>query len=250
MLNTKIDEKAILSAITAEQLDSARQVAKEQNISLHTCIYQLGLMDEEDFLKKIADSAGAGFIDLTSVEIEPPAVEAVSANIATHYNIMPVRIEADTLIAATCEPFFDELTREVGLVLDCKFKIAFVLATAEAIRKTIRKHYGLGAATVEQMALVENLQQSAEDVSDSLDGDEKQDASVIKLVNQILADAIKAGATDIHIEPYEDELRARYRIDGILQNAPLPASARFFREGITSRVKIFSGLDLAEKRLP
>jgi type II secretory ATPase GspE/PulE/Tfp pilus assembly ATPase PilB-like protein len=208
------------------------------------------LADEEDFLKKIGNSTGVGFIDLASAEIEESAIEAVTANIATHYNIMPVQLQADKLIAATCEPFFEELTRELQLVLDAKFKIEFVLATAEAIQKSIRKHYGLGAATVEQMALVEDLQQSTEGTSDLLDNDEKQDASVIKLVNQILADAIKADATDIHIEPYEDELRARYRIDGILQNAPLPQSARFFKEGIISRVKIFSGLDIAEKRLP
>ena len=250
MLNAKINNKAILSVITDEQLNSARQVAKQQNISLHKCIYQLGLADEEDFLKKIGNSTGVGFIDLASAEIEESAIEAVTANIATHYNIMPVQLQADKLTAATCEPFFEELNREIRLVLDSNYEIEFVLATAEAIQKSIRKHYGLGAATVEQMALVEDLQQSTEGTSDLLDNDEKQDASVIKLVNQILADAIKAGATDIHIEPYEDELRARYRIDGILQNAPLPQSARFFKEGIISRVKIFSGLDIAEKRLP
>jgi type II secretory ATPase GspE/PulE/Tfp pilus assembly ATPase PilB-like protein len=83
-----------------------------------------------------------------------------------------------------------------------------------------------------------------------MDGDKSKDASVIKLVNQILADAISAGATDIHIEPYEDELKAKYRVDGILHDAGLPQNVRFFREGITSRIKIMSGLDIAEKRLP
>ena len=250
MLNTKINEKAILSVITADQLTNAGQLAMERNISLHKCIYQLGFTDEDSFLRKISQTTGVGFIDLTSADIQPQAIEAVTANIVTHYNIIPVALSENILTAATCEPFFDELARELTLVLDSKFKINFVLATEGAIQKSIRKHYGLGAATVEQMALVENLQPSAEGSGDLLDSDEKQDASVIKLVNQILADAIKAGATDIHIEPYENELRARYRIDGILQNAPLPQSARFFREGITSRVKIFSGLDIAEKRLP
>lgn len=250
MLNMKINEKAILSAISADQLANATQIAKDQGISLHKCIYQLGLSEEEVFLKKIAQATNTSFIDLESVEIEQAAAEAVTANIATHYNIVPVKLDANRLTAATCEPFFDELAGEVSLVLDSKFEIEFVLATEEAIQKSIRKHYGLGAATVEQMALVEDVHQLADGTGDILDSDEKQDASVIKLVNQILEDAIKAGATDIHIEPYENELRARYRIDGLLQNAPLPASARFFREGITSRVKIFSGLDIAEKRLP
>ena len=83
-----------------------------------------------------------------------------------------------------------------------------------------------------------------------MDESKAREASVIKLVNQLLADAINSGATDIHIEPYENDLKVRYRIDGVLHDAGIPGTVRYFREGITSRIKIMSGLDIAEKRLP
>jgi general secretion pathway protein E/type IV pilus assembly protein PilB len=134
--------------------------------------------------------------------------------------------------------------------LDNAYKIGFVLATSESIKRTVRKCYGLGAATVEQMVTSEQIIDNTAQRTDLMDESKVRDASVVKLVNQLLADAIGAGATDIHIEPYEDRLKARYRIDGMLLDAGLPGTARFFREGITSRIKIMSGLDIAEKRLP
>jgi type II secretory ATPase GspE/PulE/Tfp pilus assembly ATPase PilB-like protein len=100
------------------------------------------------------------------------------------------------------------------------------------------------------MVTAEEIDGAAAQKKDLMDESKAREASVIKLVNQVLADAINAGATDIHIEPYEDDLRVRYRIDGILHDAGVPGTVRFFREGIASRIKIISGLDIAEKRLP
>jgi general secretion pathway protein E/type IV pilus assembly protein PilB len=125
------------------------------------------------------------------------------------------------------------------------------LAPAEAIRREIKKRLGVGADTLDTLKDDVNFQ-----VLDDEDGDDgdldkaAEDASIIRFVNQILGDAIELRATDVHLEPFEDELRIRYRIDGVLQDAPVPAQIKRFQPAIVSRVKILSHLNIAEKRLP
>jgi len=239
-----------IAGLTAEQIQVARSEASKQGVALHQAIYSLGFADETNLLAVVAEKTGIEFLDIQSKMIESEIFDQISANIASHYNIVPIRKTNNILWLATSDPFFHALKNEIELVLDNSHKIEFVLATFESIKNTVRKAYGLGAATVEQMSNGRDTKDSVHEKKDLMDGDKSKDASVIKLVNQILADAISAAATDIHIEPYEDELKAKYRVDGILHDAGLPQNVRFFREGITSRIKIMSGLDIAEKRLP
>ena len=239
-----------IAGLTEEQIQAARLEASKQGIGLHLAVYNLGFTDEASFLAAAAEKTGVEFLDMQNSVIDSEILKQISANIASHYNIVPVRKTDHVLWLATSDPFFHKIKNEIELVLDNSHKVEFVLATSEAIKKTVRKAYGLGAATVEQMSGGRDEKDTVLEKQDLMDGDKSKDASVIKLVNQILADAISAGATDIHIEPYEDELKAKYRVDGILHDAGLPQNVRFFREGITSRIKIMSGLDIAEKRLP
>lgn len=239
-----------IAGLTAEQIQAARGESARQGIGLHQAIYKLGFADETTFLAAAAEKTGVEFLDIQNNLAESEILKQISANIATHYNIVPVKKDDRILWLATSDPFFHRMKKEIQLVLDNSHKIEFVLATSESIKKTVRKAYGLGAATVEQMSDGRDEKDAVLEKQDLADGDQSKDASVIKLVNQLLADAISAGATDIHIEPYEDELKAKYRVDGILHDAGLPVNVRFFREGITSRIKIMSGLDIAEKRLP
>jgi type II secretory ATPase GspE/PulE/Tfp pilus assembly ATPase PilB-like protein len=239
-----------LAGLTEEQLQAARVEADRQKITLREGILKLGLVDETELLTAAAERIGVQFLNLSDADIDSDVIKAVSANVASHYNIIPIKIVGDSLHLATCDPFTQDLKNEIELVLDHSHKIEFALATSESIKKAIRKVYGVGAATVEQMVSTETIETTTTYKKDLLDESKAREASVIKLVNQILTDAISAGATDIHIEPYEDILRVRYRIDGILHDAGAPATVRFFKEGITSRIKIISGLDIAEKRLP
>jgi len=239
-----------LAGLTQEQLQVARAEAARQNISLRESILKLGAVSETQLLTSVAERTGLKFLNISEADIESAAQQAVTANIASHYNVIPLKIVGNTLWLATSDPFFPDMRSEIELVLGNAYKIGFVLATSESIKRTVRKCYGLGAATVEQMVTSEQIIDNTAQRTDLMDESEVRDASVVKLVNQLLADAIGGGATDIHIEPYEDRLKARYRIDGMLLDAGLPGTARFFREGITSRIKILSGLDIAEKRLP
>ena len=126
-----------------------------------------------------------------------------------------------------------------------------VLATEEEISRVIKQHYGVGGQTVEEMISVDDLE-VVSDVDDQ-GGDileAAQEATVVKLVNEILVEAIRDRASDIHIEPFEDDLRIRYRIDGVLHTTHVPPEIRRFQNAIISRIKILSNLNIAERRLP
>ncbi|MFC1677103.1 GspE/PulE family protein [Planctomycetota bacterium] len=239
-----------LAGLTDEQLKAARSEAQKQRIGLHESIIKLGFLSERDFLVAAAKKSGIGFVEISGDNIADDALEAVTANIASYYSIIPIKITNKTLLVATSNPFIETIKSEIQFALDNSHDLEFVLATSSAIENAVRKSYGLAAATVEQMVTDQTIEKAQADKEDLIDQDKAYDASVIKLVNQLLADAVSSDATDIHIEPYENQLKAKYRIDGMLHDVALPSTVRFFREGITSRIKIISGLDIAEKRLP
>lgn len=240
-----------LAGLTAEQLKAARQHAALQKISLMESILKLGLVGERELLLAAAEMYGLEFIDISTLSFEEHVLNIACAHVTTYYHVMPIKItDTNILWVATSNPFQANFERELELVLDVPYKVKFVLSTHESIKNAIRKYYGVGAATVEKMVANERLDENVSQLEDLTVENQARDASVIKLVNQILADAINAGSTDIHFEPHEDNLRVRYRTDGILHDSGVPASVRLFRDGIISRIKILAGLDIAEKRLP
>jgi len=236
--------------ITEEQLHVANTEAAKHKISLHESIIKLGFANEKDLLSELAARYKLDFVEITNFNIDNEAIQIINANMASHYNIFPLKIVDNILQIATANPFNKNMKSEIELLLDNKYKIQFILTTSDSIKKGIRKAYGVGAATVEQMVTTEEIDNTKTNNTDLTNENKVREASIIKLVNQILADAISSGTTDIHIEPYENDLRVKYRIDGVLHDAGIPQTVRFFREGITSRIKIMSGLDIAEKRLP
>ena len=236
--------------ITEEQLQVARTEATKQKIPLHESIIKLGFTSEKELLAEMALKNGLEFSEITNFNIDDEALRIINANIASHYNIFPLKKIGNTLQIATSNPFNKNIKNEIELLLDNKYTILFVLTTSDSIKKGVRKAYGVGAATVEQMVTTEELDNNKASNTDLTNENKVREASIIKLVNQILADAISSGTTDIHIEPYENDLKVKYRIDGVLHDAGIPNTVKFFREGIASRIKIMSGLDIAEKRLP
>ena len=126
-----------------------------------------------------------------------------------------------------------------------------LLAPSHAIQQKMKKHLGVGADTLDTLEEEAGLEVIDDFADEDVDLDEAaKDASIIKFVNQVLSDAVALRATDVHIEPFEDELRIRYRIDGVLQDVPVPSQIKRYQPAIVSRVKILSHLDIAEKRLP
>jgi len=177
---------------------------------------------------------------------EPEAVSRVTARIATHYGVMPIRIDpGDVLVVAMEEPSDLDVLDELGLALNCR--VRGERASKQAIAEAVKEAYGVGAETLEK--LIDGSETAAAETDASID-DMSADASITKFVNQIIVDAYNTRATDIHIEPFENKLRVRYRIDGLLFDARIPESIRHFRDSITSRIKIMANLDIAERRLP
>ena len=252
MITDKLAARSALAEISLpeEQIEAAISLAEKKKIPVHKAVIQLGLLSEKQILQKLAQNQHSQFAELSQAVIQSQAVKSVQPKVATHYNIMPIKLQDSILTVVASDPFDHGLAHELGIVLGNAFEIQTVFACEEDIQKTIRKCYGLGAATVEKLTSAEIIDSQRDINIDLLDQELLGDASVIKLVNQILVDAIKADATDIHIEPHENHLNTRYRIDGLLHDAGMPPTMRYFRDGITSRIKIMSGLDIAEKRLP
>jgi type IV pilus assembly protein PilB len=252
--------------ITAEQLQEALNYQRQHGGKLGYNLIKLGLIKDEEITALLSKQYGVPSIALGQFEIDPGVVKLVPAETAQKYQIVPLSRSGATLTIAMTDP------TNVFAMDDIKFMTGYnvepVVASETAVIEAIQKYYGVkpggGAATasalevaskaLEEMPMlateggdVEVLEEF-EEISVEALAKQGEEAPVIKLVNVILMSAIQKGASDIHIEPYEKELRVRYRIDGILYNIMQPPMK--FRDAITSRIKIMSKLDIAEKRLP
>src|SRR5438445_1241971 len=206
------------------------------------------LKTEEDVLRWLAQEYDVAYTALEEIEPDRQLLSLFPARILLKEQLLPLRRTNGTVEVATSRLFatqgLDALKTMTGL------RLQPVLAPAEAIEREMKKRLGVGADTIDTLdeeAPFQVVDENKEDTN--LDG-AAEDASIIRFVNQVLKDAIELRASDIHLEPFEDELRIRYRIDGVLQEVPVPAQVKRFQPAIVSRVKILSHLNIAEKRLP
>jgi len=216
------------------------------------------LRSEEDVLRWVAQEYDVRFTDLRDIEPDRHLLSQFPARVLLKHEILPLRSVNGSVEVATSRLFategLDTLATLTGM------RITAVLAPGEAIQREMKKRLGVGADTLDTLEEEASLQVVEEGgafsgsgalAEDDVDLDEAAgDASIIRFVNQVLADAIALRATDIHLEPFENELRIRYRIDGVLQEVPVPSQLKRYQPAIVSRVKILSHLDIAEKRLP
>jgi type II secretion system protein E len=210
---------------------------------------QKKLESEEEVLRWLAKEYGLGYTTLENVEPDRELLSLFPARVLLKEELLPLQRVNGVIEVATSRLFatqgLDTLKTLTGL------KVKPILAPTEAIRREMKSRLGVGADTIDTLDDVAPLQV----VDESGEGDSNlenaaEDASIIKFVNQVLTDAIELRASDIHLEPFEDQLRIRYRIDGVLQEIPVPAQIKRFQPAIVSRVKILSHLNIAEKRLP
>jgi len=228
-----------LSAIDADAI--TRQAGKGAAFS--------SAQSEDDVLRWLATEYAVAYTALDDVEPDRQLLSLFPARILLKEQLLPLRRTNGTVEVATSRLFatqgLDALKTMTGL------KLKPVLAPREAIEREIKKRLGVGADTIgtlDEETAFEVVDENGDEDSD-LDS-AAEDASIIRFVNQVLKDAIELRASDIHLEPFEDELRIRYRIDGVLQEVPVPAQIKRFQPAIVSRVKILSHLNIAEKRLP
>src|SRR3954470_3766323 len=205
-----------------------------------------GGVSEEAFLQKLAATLGWPYLDLPKVTITADAQKRISTKVAFQYGVLPTKFENETLQVAVSNPFDTSLLNAVQFDAGCA--VEFALAPKGEIEKALKRYYGVGAETLNEMAEDEPIDLIVGEDKEITEGD--QEASVIKFVNQVIWEAFKDRATDIHFEPAEDELRIRYRIDGILHQTPMPPQLKRYQAALISRIKVMSGMNISEKRLP
>jgi type IV pilus assembly protein PilB len=240
--------------ITPEQLDQAVKIQKESGARLGAALVKLGFLSDEDVTNFLSRQYGVPAINLSFFEIDPAVVKLIPHETAKRYQILPLSRVGASLTIAMVDP------TNVFAMDDIKFMTGFniepVVASEAAIMEGIDKAYqATGEDDLEKvMASVSEMdadvELAAEEEEMGLEQLEKvaDEAPIVKLVNIILTDAVKRGASDIHIEPYEKEYRVRFRIDGMLQ--PIMSPPLKLKDAITSRIKIMAKLDISEKRLP
>ncbi|MCC7375438.1 MAG: type II/IV secretion system protein [Verrucomicrobiales bacterium] len=204
---------------------------------------------EDEILRGLAAEYGLDFSPLDDVEPDRAVLSLFPARLLLKDGLLPLRRVNGSVEIATSRLFatqpIDALRTLTGL------RLKPVLAPTEAIQREIKKHLGVGADTIDTLDESAPFQVVDDNKEEDTNLDNAaEDASIIRFVNQVLRDAIELRASDIHLEPFEDELRIRYRIDGVLQEIPVPAQIKRFQPAIVSRVKILSHLNIAEKRLP
>ncbi len=204
---------------------------------------------EADVLRWLAGEYELAFSDLEGVEPSPSLIAQFPVRLLLAHELLPLRRHEDTVEVAMSRLAdtrgLDLLRAQSGL------RLVPVLVPLDGLRKCMKEHLGVGADTLDSIERESQLRVVADEAQEDVDLDNiAKDASIVRFVNQILADAIAQRATDVHLEPFEDELRVRYRVDGVLQEVPVPAQIKRYQPAIVSRVKIMSNLDIAEKRVP
>ena len=252
---TRLGEMLVkANLITEGQLKEALALQSSQGGRVGTHLVKLGYLSEDDITAFLSRQYGVPSINLNQYEIDPSVLKLVSNEMASKHLIVPVSRTGNVLTVAMADP------SNIFAIDDIKFMTGFkvepVVAAETAIKNALNKYYDSTGAVEDILkgfddGGIETLKEGEEE--DQVNLAELQsalaeDAPVVKLVNLVFSEAIKKGASDIHVEPYEKALRVRYRIDGILYEAMAPPLK--LKNAITSRIKIMASLDIAERRLP
>ena len=224
--------------------------AKNPEMGLAEAVLKFGGVREAEFLRRMGELLGFDYVELEKAQPRPDVLQKLPASAVYQYNVLPLRFADGVLTVVSSDPFSTVVRDGLRLAAGCPVTIA--LAPREEIDKSVKKFYGVGADAIEKM--IEDGRYAVDDEDGSISkidvGAEGEEASIVKFVNRIIAEADRQGATDIHIEPQETELRIRYRIDGMLHKVDVPPQLNRLKSAIISRIKVMANLDIAEKRLP
>jgi type IV pilus assembly protein PilB len=239
--NKLIDEKQLAKALEEQTTTGGR---------LGASLVKLGYLKEEDLAAFLSRQYGVPSINLNEFEIDDTVIKLIPAEVVQKYQLIPVNRAGSTLIVAMADP------SNIFAIDDIKFmtgyNVEIVVAAEACIKQAVDKYYDQTASFDDVMGDLDDIDLEVVDDEDEIDvgalEKASEDAPVVKLCNLILTDAIKKKASDIHIEPYEKSFRVRYRIDGVLHEVMKPPIK--LKNAITSRLKIMSEMDIAERRLP
>ena len=240
-------------ALDGQALQLARQ-AQAADGRLDTVARQLGFASEEEALRAVAQTLGLEMVDPNETDVDLALIEEFPVKLIHRFNLFPLRREGDSLVVITGDPFDLHALDAVGAATGSS--VTAVVALPNELAKLIKTNLGVGAETVDGLLAQDEERDSTVEVLDELQWDQSeasemaQEASVVRLVNEILAEAVEARASDIHLESQAAGMKIRYRIDGVLQKQPMPPEINRFQAAIISRLKIMAKMNIAEKRIP
>jgi type IV pilus assembly protein PilB len=240
--------------ISQDQLNEARQVSKDTNVSLPEAIIKLGYASGEDVMRAVAQEHGRDFVDLNEVTIPDSIIELVPESVARENAILPLAEEEDALKVIVSDPYDIDTVEKLRFILNRRIEIA--LAPREKILEAINKYY----SQVEGESADSVLQEFTDTAIDFTETEtttgaigsaevvDENSAPIVRLVQLMITEAVQLRASDIHVEPFEEVVRIRYRIDGMLHKRDSPP--RRLLGAIISRIKILAKMDIAERRRP
>ena len=237
--------------ITQDQLKKALLEQKTSGMRLGYTLVKLGFIEETEVTKMLARQYRMPAVDLSRFEVDPKILKLLPPDIAIKHTVLPLKREGRTLTIAIADPNNVAAIEDIKFITRCD--VFPVIAGEYTLRNAIDRHYQQSDAQLQSLLRSVEAAEDLEVVEEAADEDVKaqdlaDDAPVVKLINGLLTDAVKRGASDIHIEPFEHEMRVRYRIDGALQEVMKPPLK--MRAALTSRVKIMASLNIAERRVP
>ena len=237
--------------ITEADAEQARRRQRRAHCPMHEAIMELGTVSQEAIFRAVAAVNSMEYVDLHERKPEEAAIRSVQAKVVLHYKFIPLSLAKGTLTAAFSTP--PGVRERQNLRMLGGNRIQAVISSPAEINRAIKHYYGLGAETVMEIRKDRQFQDRVADIqydNQDLAEDADDNASVIHLFNQIMLEALEMNATDIHVEPFEDKVRLRYRIDGMLREIPTPPGMRDLHSSIVARAKIMANLNIAEHRLP
>lgn len=247
-MRDKIAQKLLDSSlISQEQLSKAIEAQQSSGGTLSYNLVKTGAISEMAFAEFMGQVYNVPSVDLDTTEVETATVDLIPADVAMRFQVVPLKREGRVLTVAMANP--DNIFAIDDIKFITGFEVKPVVATESAIKKSIDRLYDSADSLASIMGEIEDDFEIIEDEEELLDEEsQSSDAPVVKLVNSLISDAVAKGASDIHIEPYEKEVRVRYRIDGMLHEMMSPPFK--MKMAIISRLKIMAELDIAEKRIP
>ncbi|NLX54368.1 MAG: Flp pilus assembly complex ATPase component TadA [Planctomycetaceae bacterium] len=247
------DSDTAIPLLTPDQLSVARD-AHTVDGRFDEVVQQLGCESETQVLAAVARTLGLETVDLTEAKADLKLLESFPIRLIHRFQIFPLWMQRGSLVLAVSDPFnlhaVDAVSSAMGL------SVTPAVVPSEDLAKFIRRHLGVGAETIDDLVAQQRLLMGDVEMLDDVqfdgseDAEAAQQASVVRLVNEILTEAIEARASDIHVEAQESGLKLRYRVDGVLQRQPTPPEMNRFQAAIVSRLKIMARLNIAEKRVP
>ena len=246
--------------ITVEQLERALEEQSRSGTRLGYCLVAMNMVSESDLTRILSRQFHMPAVDLSSIEVDDKVLNLIPAEFASKNLIMPIRRSGRTLTAAMADPTDLNVVDDLRFIT--RFDIEPVVAGEYSLRHAIERHYDVTPDRLdglleeqeseEQEGEEQDVEVVEEDEAEDLSAQQLraqvEEAPVVKLINGLLTDAVRRGASDVHLEPYEEELRVRFRIDGTLQEVMTPPKR--MRAAITSRIKILADMDIAERRVP